>query len=95
MPEPYWLEEAYNNVINLTDTGLMYRNIVFSQQLSVFLYFAFGERGEGQYLDMAGGYGVFVRLMRDIGFNFFWEDIYAKNLVARGLSGMKNLKHQA
>jgi hypothetical protein len=36
------------------------------------------------YLDMAGGYGLFTRLMRDAGIDFYWDDPYTPNLVARG-----------
>nr|MBP9120701.1 class I SAM-dependent methyltransferase [Ignavibacterium sp.] len=32
----------------------------------------------------AGGYGVFTRLMRDIGFDFYWHDPYTQNLFANG-----------
>lgn len=38
----------------------------------------------GRFLDTAGGYGIFTRLMRDIGFDYYWEDEYSPNLVARG-----------
>jgi hypothetical protein len=84
MPEPHWLDEAYSSAIASTDTGIMLRNLNTAEQLAVFLYLAFGERGRGRYLDVAGGYGILVRLMRDLGFNFFWADKYAENLVARG-----------
>ena len=33
---------------------------------------------------MAGGYGLFVRIMRDKGFNFLWNDLYTENIFARG-----------
>ena len=36
------------------------------------------------FLDYAGGYGVFTRLMRDIGFDFYWHDPYTQNLFANG-----------
>jgi hypothetical protein len=36
------------------------------------------------FLDFGGGHGVFARLMRDQGFNFYWHDLYAKNLFCRG-----------
>lgn len=84
MPEPHWLEEAYSSAIASTDTGIMMRNLNTSEQLAVFLYTVFGERGNGRYLDIAGGYGLLVRLMRDRGFDFYWADKYAENLVARG-----------
>ena len=42
------------------------------------------ERGEGRYLDAAGGYGMLTRLMRDLGFNFYWKDKYCDNLLVPG-----------
>ena len=35
-------------------------------------------------LDFGGGHGVFVRMMRDRGFDFHWRDLYASNNYARG-----------
>lgn len=80
--EPYWLDEAYKRAIANADTGLVYRNILFSRLLSTLLFFAFDRRGK--YLDVAGGYGMFTRLMRDVGFDYYWTDIYCQNLLARG-----------
>src|SRR3990170_5493124 len=80
--EPYWLNEAYKNAINLNDTGLMQRNLHFSRVLSTVLYFLFDAKAK--YLDYGGGYGVFTRLMRDNGFDFVWHDPYSENLFATG-----------
>lgn len=80
--EPFWLDESYNSPINLTDTGLLQRNIYLSKKVAIILYFIFGAKGK--YLDYAGGYGIFTRLMRDIGFDFFWTDPYTQNLIAKG-----------
>lgn len=80
--DPFWLEEAYNNPIACADTGIAQRNIHLSNMVSSILFFLFD--CEGKYLDVAGGYGLFVRLMRDVGFDFFWSDKYAENLFARG-----------
>ena len=80
--EPYWLDEAYSESINVSDTGYMQRNIVFSKKLTVILKLFFNK--SAKYLDFAGGYGVFVRLMRDVGFDFYWEDKYTKNYFAKG-----------
>lgn len=80
--EPYWLVEAYKDPINAEDTGLLSRNISFSETTSLLLFFLFDKNG--LFLDYAGGFGVFTRLMRDIGFNFFWYDPMAQNLLARG-----------
>jgi hypothetical protein len=81
---PYWLAEAYSSAIASTDTGLVMRNIIIARKLASALYFLFSDRGQGTYADMAGGYGMLTRLMRDYGFNFYWTDKYCDNLMARG-----------
>jgi len=78
--KPYWLEEAYKKSINATDTGILQRNYWLSKLSSVILYFLFDR--QGKYLDYAGGYGLFTRLMRDIGFDFYWQDKYTENLFS-------------
>lgn len=80
--EPLWLGEAYQNSINIMDTGLLARNID-NARLSSILFYLFFDR-KGTYLDYAGGYGVFTRLMRDIGFDFYSTDPHTKNLLAPG-----------
>ncbi len=80
--KPHWLEEAYGSAIAVTDTGILSRNgdnIKFvsralSENPNTF------HRG----VDLGGGYGLFVRGMRDVGVPFYWSDKYAQNLVARG-----------
>ncbi|MGQ0603595.1 MAG: class I SAM-dependent methyltransferase [Anaerolineales bacterium] len=37
-----------------------------------------------RFLDYGGGYGIFVRLMRDYGFDFYRQDRYTENLFAVG-----------
>jgi hypothetical protein len=41
-------------------------------------------RLRGRVLDEAGGYGILVRLLRDIGVDARWNDKYCENLLARG-----------
>lgn len=79
---PYWLDEAYNSSINLVDTGLTRRNVLASKSVSTVLLFCFDKKAK--YLDYAGGYGMFTRLMRDVGFDFYTHDPYTPNLLARG-----------
>jgi hypothetical protein len=79
---PHWLEEAYSEAIATADTGLVQRNCSIAKQLSSLLYF--GMDPKGIYVDVAGGYGMLVRLMRDFGFDFFWDDKYCQNLLAKG-----------
>jgi hypothetical protein len=80
--EPYWLDEAYQSPVALRDTGVVVRNIELADQCSCLLWRLF--YGQGRYLDAAGGYGLFTRLMRDIGFDYYWWDPHAQNLMARG-----------
>ncbi len=80
--EPYWLEEAYNTPINDSDTGMIMRNLWLKNITSTLIFFIFDS--QGKFLDYGGGYGVFVRLMRDVGFDFYWQDKHTENLFARG-----------
>lgn len=85
--EPYWLDEAYSDAIAVSDTGLVQRNISIAARLAALLYFELD--ANGAYLDVAGGYGMMTRLMRDIGFDFHWSDKYCQNLLARGFEADK------
>ena len=80
--EPHWLQEAYSTAIVTADTGILQRNLHMSRVISVLFWHLFGRTG--RFLDAAGGYGIFVRLMRDFGFDYYWSDPHAPNLVARG-----------
>lgn len=78
--EPYWLEDAYSSAITKSDVGLVSRNIQLSKVTAVLVSAFFNK--SGSYVDYAGGYGLFVRLMRDIGIDFRWYDKYCANLFA-------------
>jgi hypothetical protein len=78
--EPYWLEEAYSSAITKLDIGLPYRNNYLSDVVSKVLVKHFNAKGK--FLDYAGGYGLFTRLMRDKGFDFYNTDKYCQNLFA-------------
>ena len=80
--EPAWIDEAYRDAIHPTDTGILARNLGARNSVAAFLHLS-GVRDE-PCLDWAGGYGIFVRLMRDAGFRFHWTDPFAENLMARG-----------
>lgn len=86
---PFWLEEAYGEAIARADTGIVTRNIGIACKLAGILYFVLKLRSKEPCLDVAGGYGLLTRLMRDIGFNFYWSDVYCKNLVAPGFEYSK------
>ena len=82
--DPYWLQEAYESPLNTEDTGILKRNEYFRSRVTLLLKDLFGNKGK--FLDYGGGYGVFTRLMRDVGFDYFWQDRYAQNILARGFS---------
>jgi hypothetical protein len=85
--EPFWLEEAYGQAIAATDTGLVQRNIGVARALRAVLPLLFPT---GPYVDWAGGHGMLVRLLRDSGLEFYWQDRYAENLLARGFDWEAN-----
>jgi len=79
---PYWLEEAYSTAIAPIDTGVLFRNLQNRKIVSAVLNLLF-PRAE-LCLDYGAGHGIFVRLMRDEGFDFRWYDLHATNDYARG-----------
>lgn len=90
--KPYWLEEVYKESINVSDTGIIRRNIRLANITSLLLFFLFNKNGK--FIDYAGGYGIFTRLMRDIGFDFYYNDPYTTNLVARGFEADNEIIEQ-
>jgi hypothetical protein len=91
--KPFWLEEAYVSSMNLSDTGVMLRCERMSKITTSLICLFFDKKAK--YLDYAGGYGVFTRTMRDIGFDFYWDDPYTKNVIARGFDGGLNQHYEA
>jgi hypothetical protein len=90
---PTWLAEAYAAPINVEDTGILARNLYIADMTSAVLMSLFG--AQGKYLDYAGGYGIMTRHMRDIGFDFSWQDNYTQNLLARGFEHVPGTKYSA
>jgi hypothetical protein len=78
--EPFWLAEAYNTAITALDIGLINRNLHFQKKIPVLLD-AFFPNAQTM-LDYGGGYGMFVRMMRDHGYEFYRQDNYCENLFA-------------
>jgi hypothetical protein len=79
---PYWLDEAYGTALIAADVGVAQRNIELAAVTQAVIQQFF--RADRRFLDYGGGYGLFVRLMRDRGFDFRWHDRYAPNLLSRG-----------
>lgn len=89
--EPYWLDEAYSNAINYSDIGLLKRNSDLvpptSNVISMFY-------NAGKYIDYGAGYGVFVRMMRDKGYDFYWQDKYCDNVYAKDFKYEEKVKYR-
>ena len=80
--KPYWLAQAYSHPIAATDTGIVLRNLKIARQLTCLLPQLLGN--QVRCIDVAGGTGLLTRLMRDNGFDFYWEDAYCQNVMAYG-----------
>lgn len=81
--DPDWLAEAYaDQAIAALDTGIVVRNLWLAESVDALLRWRF--RGVRRALDHGGGSGLFVRLMRDRGYDFRWTDPYCRNLFALG-----------
>lgn len=89
---PYWLEEAYSSAISRLDTGILSRNLHNQRLTTNVLNLLFPDAKA--LLDYGGGHGIFVRLMRDSGFNFSWYDLHATNDYARGFEYKKNKTYE-
>ncbi|MBI0584319.1 MAG: class I SAM-dependent methyltransferase [Methanomassiliicoccus sp.] len=79
---PYWLEEAFSQGAVASDTYVMERCMAQSRAVSAIIL-AFLDR-RARFVDYGGGLGLLTRAMRDRGFDFYWMDPFAENLVARG-----------
>ena len=87
--DPFWLEEAYSSALSSLDVGAVNRNkrfeLITQAIIQTFL------KSDGTFVDYGGGYGLFVRLMRDRGFDFYWTDKFAENLFAKGFEHKANI----
>ncbi len=82
---PYWLAEAYSEVIASSDVGLVARNQNFSLITENLILNFFN--ANGNFLDYGCGYGLFVRMMRDLGLDFYGYDKYCQNIFYQGWEG--------
>jgi hypothetical protein len=80
--QPYWLDRAYEDAINDSDTGIVARNSM-NARITIGTLAALGKL-RGKVVDFAGGYGLLVRMLRDYGVDALWTDPFCDNLVARG-----------
>jgi len=88
---PYWLEESYSSAIARSDIGLIGRNIKLSSFCSALIPMFYNPNLPS--LDYGGGNGMFVRMMRDRGFDFYWYDKYALNQFAEGFEAPQDKRY--
>jgi hypothetical protein len=79
---PVWLNEAYSSAITGSDVGLVERNLWFAKVAGSIVKILFNVNG--RFLDYGGGTGLFTRLMRDAGFDWYWYDPCCRNIFAEG-----------
>lgn len=79
--KPYWLEEAYRLPFTPLDVFLTSRPLELSQitENLILNYFDY----TANFIDYGGGIGVFTRMMRDRGLQFYRQDKYAQNLFTQ------------
>ena len=78
---PYWLSKAYESPINSSDTGILVRNLRNRGIVLATLLVLCGVNiKNSSVLDSSGGYGILVRLLRDVGIDAWWSDPYAENI---------------
>lgn len=74
-----WIDLAYSDAIASTDTGIVRRCILNSEFISSYLTF---NKNNHNILDWGTGSGLFVRLMRDKGWNAFGYEPIAVPLLS-------------
>jgi hypothetical protein len=80
--EPVWLAEAYSEALSSLDVGAVSRNLRGACLAGAVIRRFFEQ--DGRFVDYGAGAGLFVRLMRDAGFDFRWADKFATNVFAKG-----------
>ena len=75
---PFWLTESYADDRPLTDTGMVTRTIESAIKTDLILsLLSVPERTVG--VDFGGSNGLFTRMMRDRGHNFYRNEPFSKN----------------
>lgn len=78
--EPFWLEESYLSPIADTDIGQVSRNLLMAQKTKALISVFFDSNAK--FLDFGAGTGLFVRLMRDAGCDYYYYDKFSDNIFA-------------
>jgi Methyltransferase domain len=79
--DPHWLPESYASAITAIDIGPINRAITGARLSEGIILGHFDPAA--RFVDYGGGHGVLTRLMRDRGFDFYWQDRYCENIFAK------------
>ncbi len=90
--EPYWLEESYASAISDLDLGPVNRAVTGARIVESIIVTGFDPNAS--FIDWGGGYGIFTRLMRDSGYDFWWKDLYCVNLFAKQFCAKELVQYQ-
>jgi hypothetical protein len=74
----YWLKEIYSDPRPIADVGIVQRSIDLAMTTHVLLN-AFKISPDAICIDWGGGNGLFTRMMRDRGYNFYSHEPYTEN----------------
>ena len=77
---PIWIHESYSKPVTWSDVGMVDRTLNLAQVTRAVIVVLLHRRG--RFVDYGGGYGLFTRLMRDRGFDFYCFDKYCRNFFA-------------
>lgn len=83
-PEPSWLDRSYEGALSMSDVGAVARSKDLSELTGILLSTLF--KKNLRCLDYGAGYGLFVRMMRDLGYDFSYWDPIGPNIFANGFS---------
>ncbi len=90
---PHWLAESYaDSSITKSDLGLLWRNETVATHLDVAFRFWLKP---AKVIDVGGGNGVLVRMLRDRGHDAFYSDPYPNNLFAAGFEADETTRFDA
>ncbi|CAG0956526.1 hypothetical protein ANAEL_00374 [Anaerolineales bacterium] len=89
--KPYWLDEAYSRAITKSDIGLIGRNLQMVTPTRKLILTCL--EPTDKFVDYGGGYGIFTRLMRDQGFDYYRHDPLCENLFAGGFEASSNIRY--
>ncbi len=85
--DPHWLDEAYSSAITSSDLGSVSRCEQYSGLLKSLIHVYTSPHEK--FVDYGGGYGLLVRRMRDLGYDYYWLDRHCDNLFARGFEASR------